>query len=232
MREVPGRIVPTMSETDAILAALMNRRSIRYGFEDRPVGRETIERIVACGLAAPSSKNAQPWRFHIVTERRTLDLFADAVADASGADSYVPHDPRTGEPYPQYRSTVLESAQVLRDVPATIWIENLGAFSAGRRTLLAVKQQALAGALAGYGFELLGIGAAIENMWIAGNALGLAVSFIGDVVVAEAAIASELGLQSDLLGVLAFGYSSASPRPPMDVPALVASPRAVWHDTL
>ncbi|WP_055476843.1 nitroreductase family protein [Gordonia sp. HS-NH1] len=218
-----------MSETDAILAALMNRRSIRYGFEDRPVGRETIERIVACGLAAPSSKNAQPWRFHIVTERMTLDLLADAVADASGVDSYVPHDPRTGEPYPQYRSTVLESAQVLRDVPATIWIENLGAFSAGRRTLLVAQQQAFAGALVGYGLELMGIGAAIENMWIAGNALGLAVSFLGDVVIAESDITAVLGLQNDLVGVIAFGYSSAFPQPPIDVRSFSDSPRVTWH---
>ncbi|WP_431818137.1 nitroreductase family protein [Gordonia jacobaea] len=218
-----------MTETDAILTALMNRRSIRYGFEDRSVGRDIIERVIACGLAAPSSKNAQPWRFHVVTERATLDILADVVAGASDVDSYVPHDPRTGEPYPHYKSTVIESAQVLRDVPATIWIENLGAFSAGRRTLLAAQQQALAGALAGYGLELMGIGAAIENMWIAGNALGLAVSFLGDVVIAESEIAAVLGLQNDLVGVMAFGYSSASPRPPMDVRSFSDSPRVSWH---
>ena len=212
-----------------ILAALMNRRSIRYGFAPRPVGRRQLEHIVACGLAAPSSKNAQPWRFHVVTQRSVLDGFADAVSCADGIDRYVPHDPRTGQPYSYYRSTVLESAQVLRDVPATIWIENLGAFSAGRETLLAVTPEALAPALVGYGLELLGIGAAIENMWIAANALGLAASFLGDVVVAEPAIAKELGIRGDLLGVMAIGYSESPPRPPIDVPSFADSPRAIWH---
>ncbi|MCW2851994.1 MAG: nitroreductase [Nocardioides sp.] len=221
-----------MTETDAetILSALMNRRSVRFGFDGRPVSRDTLECVVACGLAAPSSKNAQPWRFHVLTDRSVLDELADAVSNSSDIEAYVPHDPKTGAPYPQYRSTVRESAQVLREAPATIWVENLGAFSAGRKTLISVPQEALAGSLAGYGFELLGIGAAVENMWIAANALGLAVSFMGDVVIAESVIAARLGFQSDLLGVLALGYSVATPRPPMDVRSFADSARAVWHD--
>lgn len=218
-----------MSDSESVLAALMNRRSIREGFEDRPVSRETLQRIVVCGLAAPSSKNAQPWRFHVVVERSTIDALADAVSVASGVEKYVPHDPRTGKPYTQYRSTVLESAAILRQVPATIWVENLGAFSAGRKTLLSVPPEALAGSLEGYGFELLGIGAAVQNMWIAANALGVAASFMGDVVVAESVIAANLGIEGDLLGVLALGYSSSSPRPPMDSRAFADSPRWVWH---
>ncbi|KQZ90890.1 hypothetical protein ASD62_03445 [Phycicoccus sp. Root563] len=218
-----------MSDSDVILAALMNRRSIRYGFDGRSVSRSTLERIVACGLAAPSSKNAQPWRFHIVTDRPTLDELADVVTGARDIDDYVPHDPGTGRPYAQYTSTVRNSAEVLRQVPATIWVENLGAFSSGRKTLLSVPNEALAGSLAGYAFELIGIGAAVENMWIAANALGVAAAFMGDVVIAESTIGGRLGFTGDLLGVLALGYSAAEPRPPMDVRAFAESTRALWH---
>jgi nitroreductase len=123
----------------------------------------------------------------------------------------------------------LESAVVLLDVPAAIWVENLGSFSVGRKTLRTVPAETLADSLEGYGFELIGIGAAIENMWIAANALGLSAAFIGDVVVAESKIAEVLGLRGDLVGVLALGYSSSEPRPPMDVPTFDHLDRVVWH---
>lgn len=224
------RIVAAVSDSEAVLKTLLERRSIRFGFDGRAVEREKLEAIVACGMAAPSSKNAQPWCFHVVTERSTLADLAEAVRSADGASSYVPHDPRTGEPHPQYTSTVVESAEVLLEVPATIWVENLGAFSGGgRRTLLGVSKKALAGSLQGYGFELVGIGAAIENIWIAANALGLAVAFMGDVVIAEPTIQKALRFSGDLVGVITLGYSSAAPPPPMDARAVADTDRVVWH---
>jgi nitroreductase len=224
-----SRIVVAMSTPNPIIAALLSRRSIRSGFTGQPVAREVLEQVLACGLAAPSSKNAQPWRFHVVDDRAVLDELADVVATAKGVEGYVPHDPRTGAPYPQYRSTVVESAQVLREAPATIWIENLGAFSAGRSTLVSVPAEALASTLEGYAFELLGVGAALQNLWIAANAVGLAAAFMGDVVIAEHVIGPRLGVQGDLLGVLALGYSVGDPTPTMDERAFRESPRAVWH---
>lgn len=208
---------------------LRQRRSIRTGFRTDDVSVDDLREIVACGLAAPSSKNAQPWRFHVVDDRTLLVEVAAMVARAKGIDDYVPHDPLTGERHPAYTSTVLASAEVLASAPAGVFVENLGVFARGRRTLAEVDRAALAGALEGYAFELLGIGAAVENMWIAANSLGLAAAFIGDVVVAEDAIRTRLGLDGDLLGVLVVGHSDDRPRPPMDERALVDSPRAVWH---
>src|SRR5689334_18937504 len=91
------RIVTAMTNPQPILDALRRRRSIRYGFDDRPIARGELAEVITCGLAAPSSKNAQPWRFHVVTDRATLRALADAVASAPTIDTYVPHDPRTGE---------------------------------------------------------------------------------------------------------------------------------------
>lgn len=217
------------SSQDAVLQALLRRRSIRFGFTDRAVSAEELEKIVACGSAAPSSKNAQPWRFHVVTDKALLESLADAVSAADDLDAYVPHDPRTGQPYARYTSTVIESADVLRAVPAAIWIENLGSFSAGRAALLSAGEARLAGALEGYGFELIGIGAAVENLWIAANALGLAAAFMGDVVIAETKVQELLGFRGDLVGVLVLGHSDASPRPPMDPRSFPELPRVMWH---
>lgn len=187
--------------------------------------RDVVETVVQCGLSAPSSKNAQPWRLHVVQDRRILAALADAVQSAKDAATYVPVDPTTGRPRSDWPSTVAESADVLRSVPLGIFLENRGEFSFGRTTLAASSRENLGAALVGYTFEIIGIGAAIENMWIAAEALGLRGVFMGDIVVAEPSIAAELKLQGDLVGVLALGYSDAPPwRDRVFEPD-----RIVWH---
>jgi nitroreductase len=201
--EVPPRII----------AAMLARRSIREGFDRQPIPDPVLREIVRCGLAAPSSKNAQPWRMHVVTDRARLGVLADAVEHAPGTDEYVPHDPVTGRPRPAYSSTVRESAQVMREVAAAIFMENRGLFSAGRAGLISATRPALAGSLVGFGLEMIGIGAAIENMWLAAEAFGIRVAFMGDVVIAEDDIGRTLGIEGDLVGVLALGFSDV-PLPP------------------
>jgi nitroreductase len=212
-----------------VVEAVLARHSTRHGYLDQPVENRLVETVLRCGLAAPSSKNAQPWRLHVVTSAPTLAALARAMTGSADVAAYVPHDPRTGEPHPQYVSTVNESADVLRRAPVAIFVENLGAFSHGRTALAAASRPALAGALVGYGFELVGIGAAIENMWIAATALGLGAAFMGDVAIAETAVRDRLRLEGDLVGVLVIGHiEQSTPRfPPADNPA--EDVRVRWH---
>jgi nitroreductase len=51
------------------------RRNVRT-YQDRPVPREDLERILEAGRRAPSSKNTQPWDFVVVTERERLTRLA------------------------------------------------------------------------------------------------------------------------------------------------------------
>lgn len=50
------------------LEAIQTRRSIRK-FEDKPVSRETLEQIVAAAAYAPSWKNTQVVRYHILQNK-------------------------------------------------------------------------------------------------------------------------------------------------------------------
>ena len=45
---------------------VLGRRSIR-GYLDKPVPRVLIEEILTLAMRAPSSRNTQPWHFHVVT---------------------------------------------------------------------------------------------------------------------------------------------------------------------
>ncbi|ABM16754.1 nitroreductase [Mycolicibacterium vanbaalenii PYR-1] len=217
----------TSSTGHHVIDLMLARRSVREGFASTAIPVTQLEAIVACGLAAPSSKNAQPWRLHVVQSRTELVDLAAAVRGAGDAETYVPYDPSTGEPHPQYRSSVAESADVLGGASAAIFIENRGVFSGGRRAVVNATREALTGSITGYGFELIGLGAAIENMWLAANALGIGATFMGDVVIAEEAIKRVVSVTGDVVGVLALGHirpdATLHPRPAHE-PDL-----AVWY---
>jgi nitroreductase len=51
--------------------ALTSRRDVRE-FQDRPLPKEALERILEAGRRAPSSRNWQPWDFVVVTDRDQL----------------------------------------------------------------------------------------------------------------------------------------------------------------
>ena len=74
----------------AVFEALESRTSAR-GYLDRPVPRETVERILQAAARAPSGNNTQPWRVHVLTGAARNRL-ADAVLAlrATGQDDPAP----------------------------------------------------------------------------------------------------------------------------------------------
>jgi len=217
--------VTSRSESQSVVNFIRDRRSARAGFDARAVDDDLLSDVVKCGLAAPSSKNAQPWRFHVVTEKTALAELADAVSNAVGAPGFVPLDPATGSAHPQWNSTVEESAGILRSAPAAVFIENRAPFSRGRESVASVSRSLRSDALIGYGLELLGHGAALECMWLAAQSLGLGAVFMGDVLVAESVISRRLGIVGDLIGVLVIGYPLADDRPAREVDESLV----IWH---
>lgn len=215
------------AEAEAILALIASRRSHRVGFDRVPISDDVLAAVARSGLAAPSSKNARPWRLHVVTDAGLIGAIAADVATADGVESYVPADPETGLPRADWQSTVVDSAAILRGAPAAIFVENLGRFSNGRATLARAPRDALGGLLIAYMLECAGLGAAVQNMWLAAEALGLKAAFLGDIGVDEERIAKRLGMDGELIGALALGYSDLVPeerRPIDDDPTQVR-----WH---
>src|SRR5436190_418956 len=106
--EIPFKHAPR--GTTATTQLILDRSSVRDQYQERDVPNEVVEEIILCGLAAPSSKNARPWRLHVVTDRALLCAIADAAATADGAETYVPRDPITGAIRTDWPSSVAESA--------------------------------------------------------------------------------------------------------------------------
>jgi nitroreductase len=63
-----------------LFEAIEKRGSYRGRFEDRPVPREHLKKIVEAGIRAPSGCNMQPVDFIIVDDRATVDAMA-AIMD-------------------------------------------------------------------------------------------------------------------------------------------------------
>jgi len=61
-----------------MLEWLETRRSRRV-FQDKPIAREILERLVHAAITAPSNTNRQPWRFAVVTKKSIRKQIASAV---------------------------------------------------------------------------------------------------------------------------------------------------------
>ena len=54
------------------LETILTRRSIRK-YRETPVEERVIEQLLRAAMAAPSSKNEQPWVFVVINDRQLLD---------------------------------------------------------------------------------------------------------------------------------------------------------------
>lgn len=69
-----------MNET---LKTIAERRSIR-SYEDKPVEKEKIEKLLEAGFWGPSAKNTQNWHFIVVTNKDVLKKISEmTIEDAS-----------------------------------------------------------------------------------------------------------------------------------------------------
>jgi nitroreductase len=68
-----------MDEGVKMLELITSRQSDRK-YNERPVEKEKLERILEAGRLAPSACNAQPWRFIVVNEPKLLAQIAEAAS--------------------------------------------------------------------------------------------------------------------------------------------------------
>ena len=62
----------------SILDTIFTRRSIRK-YQDKPVEKEKIEKLLQAAMAAPSAMNKKPWEFVVITNPETLKKIRSAL---------------------------------------------------------------------------------------------------------------------------------------------------------
>ena len=71
--------VEESSETNAVIENIMSRRSIRK-YKAETVDRETLNKIMECGINAPNGQNKQSWEVRIVDNPALLAEMSEAMA--------------------------------------------------------------------------------------------------------------------------------------------------------
>ena len=65
-----------------VIETIMARRSVRM-YKDMPVERCKLQKIVECGINAPSGMNKQPWQVRVVDSRDYIDGITDVFRTAN-----------------------------------------------------------------------------------------------------------------------------------------------------
>lgn len=67
------------NNSDAVIENIMARRSIRQ-YKQTPVGRDTMNVILECGINAPNGQNRQSWEVRVVDNPALMDEIKEAMA--------------------------------------------------------------------------------------------------------------------------------------------------------
>lgn len=173
------------------LEAIAARRSIRK-FKDRPITDDQLQTILKAGSLAPSAKNRQPWRFVVVKEDKRAEMvkiFQEAIARSKARDEDIGSS--------EWSANVMEQASV------SIFVIN----PEGLPPWLAHSiEQNYSDVL-----DIQSIGAAIQNMLLAAQDLGLGSLWICDVFYAYEELLSWFGEKGELVAAVSFGYANENP---------------------
>ncbi|MCX6062646.1 MAG: nitroreductase family protein, partial [Caldiserica bacterium] len=154
---------------------------------------EMVSAVLAAAILAPSGKNRQPWRFVVVAdaEKRAqmIRVMREGIADTKARGM------ETG--------SAIMTARVMQHAPVTIFVFNpegvhpWTSHSVGQSFLEMVDTQS--------------IGAAIQNMLLAAQDLGLGTLWMCDVWSAYRQLSAWLGETGQLVAAVALGYPDEQP---------------------
>lgn len=177
---------------------IFSRRSIRK-FSDKPVSKELIEQIILAGIAAPSAKNRQPWRYIVFGGEAKAELLAQMECGIEREESGTPRLPNSQRGIPDAKYTL----KVMKEAPVIIIVLNENGASPfdGINADDRITEMC----------DLLSIGASIENMLLRAVELGLGTLWIANTCYAYDELTAFLGTDSQLVGAIALGYAEETP---------------------
>lgn len=174
------------------LEAIAQRRSIRK-FEDTPIPDEMIVKILTAAVQAPSGKNRQPWRFTVVKQDKRSEMIR-IMREAIEAHQAEGRDPGSSE----WTTRIMEQA------PVTIFVFN--------PYEEIVKLEGTPADVVMNVVDVQSVGAAIQNMHLAAQDLGIGALWICDVFYAYEELCTWLGETHQMIAAVALGYADEQPK--------------------
>jgi nitroreductase len=175
------------------MEAIAARRSIRK-FKDQPVPADLMRQVLHAATLAPSGKNRQPWRFYVVQGEERAEmvrLMREGMAklEEQGMDT----------------GSAKWTAQIMGRAPVTVFI-----FNPTAQWDWVPKD---IGEVLGGLVNVQSVGAAIQNMLLAAEDLGLGTLWICDVFYAYEELSTWLGETSQMIAAVSLGYPDEAPGP-------------------
>jgi nitroreductase len=182
------------------LEAIRERRSIRK-FQEATVSDDQIHTILQAAIQAPSGKNRQPWRFVVVKKDKRAEMvriMREGITNVKARGEEV--------------GSAEWTANVMEQAPVTVFIFNPDGV---RPWLLRPIEQMFREIV-----DIQSIGAAIQNMLLAAQELGVGSLWICDVFYAYEPLSNWLGGTGQMIAAVSFGYPdekpAARPRKPIN----------------
>ena len=182
-----------------MISAIYDRRSTRK-FSDKPISKEDLTEIIESGIKAPSSKNRQPWKFIVVQgkeKEEMLKVFRKGILREEKETALLPQS-RQHIPAAKYTVDIMEEA------PVAVFVVN----TLGKGILSEMTPEE-------HIYEICNvqsISAAIQNMLLAAEEMGIGSLWICDIYFAYAEISEWLNSEGQLIAAVAFGYPNEFPK--------------------
>lgn len=166
-----------------LFEAINKRCSIRK-FDDAPIPREDVEKMLELAIRAPSGSNTQPWRFIVIENKETMAAIKTAVdekvveictwEEAKGLEGKI-------EAFARYYNFFDQAPVVIavfgEDMPSVV--SSVMAAHGQERKINSAKQSC---------------GAAIQNLLLAAEAMDYGACWMTGPTIADTAISEILGV--------------------------------------
>jgi nitroreductase len=176
-----------MNALDTIAA----RRSVRK-YKDTPVPEDKLQAILTAATQAPSGKNRQPWRFVVVKADKRAEMTRVMREGIAAAKT-------RGEESGSAEWTV----KVMEQAPVTVFVFNPKGMPPWETHSI--------GQMFDDVVDIQSVGAAIQNMLLAAQELGLGSLWMCDPFYAYEELCKWLDEKGELIAAVALGYADEAP---------------------
>lgn len=180
------------------MQSIYNRRSIRK-FQRKSVPKDVLEELLNAGRVAPSAKNRQPWKYSVFGGTQKQELLDVMQTGLVREEQGITNLPKSRYGIPDAKNTL----KIMQQAPIIIVILNTNAKS----PFLPVDNDERIMEIC----DTLSIGAAVENMLLAAEELGLGTLWIANTCFAYKELVSYLRTEHQLVGAVAVGYPDEAP---------------------
>lgn len=178
--------------------AIYKRRSIRK-FQQKAVPMELINKVLDAGRVAPSAKNRQPWYYIVFAGEHKKELL-----DAMGNGLEREEQGITDLPNSRYGlADARNTLRIMREAPVIIIVINTN----GKSPFLPVDNDERVTEIC----DSLSIGAAVENILLAAEEVGLGALWIANTCFAYRELTDYLNTDKQLACAIAIGYANEKP---------------------